>query len=110
MGIYEAYQIVRYGKLIAWPQWADLLSKWNHFILAVNSSINIIIYVIKDFKFRASLSALLSGRKLPIIRRSRVERGSSWLGSYRSNRSEMTLKTFATPDAGDNDHTQECES
>ena len=45
--VYEAYQMISYGKLIAWPLWADLLSKWNHFMLAVNSSINIIIYVIK---------------------------------------------------------------
>merc|ERR1711915_363860 len=81
MGIYEAYQIVRYGKLIAWPQWADLLSKWNHFMLAVNSSINIIIYVIRDFKFRSSLSALLSTKKFPTIRRSGNFRPSSWQGS-----------------------------
>ena len=45
--IYEAYQMIRYGRLIAWPLWADILSKLNHFMLAVNSSINIIIYVIK---------------------------------------------------------------
>ena len=45
--VYEAYQMIRYGELIAWPRWADLLSKWNHFMLAVNSSINIVIYVIK---------------------------------------------------------------
>ena len=45
--IYEAYQMLKYGELRFWPQWADLLSKWNHFMLAVNSSVNIFIYVIK---------------------------------------------------------------
>ena len=43
----EAYQMIRYGRLVNWPDWADVLSKWNHLMLAVNASINIIIYVIK---------------------------------------------------------------
>ena len=44
---YEAYQMVYYGHLIYWPAWAEVLSRWNHFMLAVNSSVNIFIYVIK---------------------------------------------------------------
>ena len=44
---YEAYQMVYYGELIVWPPWAEVLSRWNHFMLAVNASINIFIYVIK---------------------------------------------------------------
>ena len=45
--IYEAYQMLKYGELRFWPEWADFLSKWNHFMLTVNSSVNIFIYVIK---------------------------------------------------------------
>ena len=72
---YEAYQMVYYGELTFWPPWADVLTRWNHFMLAVNASINIFIYVVKvqtlrnkkqfktkyilkDFKFRAALSSL----------------------------------------------------
>ena len=44
---YEAYQMVYYGELKFWPPWAEVLSRWNHFMLAVNASINIFIYVIK---------------------------------------------------------------
>jgi hypothetical protein len=44
---YEAYQMVYYGELMVWPPWAEVLSRWNHFMLAVNASINIFIYVVK---------------------------------------------------------------
>ena len=44
---YEAYQMVYYGELMIWPPWAEVLSRWNHFMLAVNASINIFIYVVK---------------------------------------------------------------
>ena len=44
---FEAYQMIYYGQLMDWPLWADVISKLNHFMLAVNASINIIIYVIK---------------------------------------------------------------
>ena len=44
---YEAYQMMYYGELVDWPPWAEILSKWNHLMLTVNASINIIIYVIK---------------------------------------------------------------
>ena len=39
--------MIYYGQLMDWPLWADVISKLNHFMLAVNASINIIIYVIK---------------------------------------------------------------
>ena len=72
---YEAYQMVYYGELMVWPPWAEVLSRWNHFMLAMNASINIFIYVVKvgetqtctqssrrsflqDFKFRAALSSM----------------------------------------------------
>ena len=44
---YEGYQVLNYGELRYWPPWASLLSKWNHLMLTVNSSVNIFIYVIK---------------------------------------------------------------
>ena len=44
---YEAYQMINHGKLIIWPQWAEILSRVNHFMLAINASINIFIYVVK---------------------------------------------------------------
>ena len=47
--IYEAYQIVTYGQLMFWPPWAELLSHITHFMLALNSCINIFVYVAKVF-------------------------------------------------------------
>ena len=47
---YEAYQMVYYGELMVWPPWAEVLSRWNHFMLAMNASINIFIYVVKVFE------------------------------------------------------------
>ena len=44
---YEAYQMIYYGKLVIWPPWAEILSRLNHFMLALNASINIFIYVAK---------------------------------------------------------------
>ena len=79
--VYEAYQMIRYGELIAWPQWADLLSKWNHFMLAVNSSINIVIYVIKvRLQGRLELMMLSKGFQVQSI---------SFVTSFKAKRSKL---------------------
>ena len=39
--------MVQYGTTKSWPWWADNLSRWNHLMLVVNSSINILIYTAK---------------------------------------------------------------
>ena len=74
--MYEAWQVLYLGRLMYWPVWAGLLSRFNHLMLAVNASINIFIYVIKvrpnttgkhqairycfqDFKFRTALKNML---------------------------------------------------
>ena len=44
---YEAYQVIYNGDLLYWPPWAEVLSRFNHLMLAVNASINILIYVVK---------------------------------------------------------------
>jgi len=55
---YEAYQMVAFGELADWPPWAEVLSRWNHLMLATNASINIFIYVAKDQKFRDALASI----------------------------------------------------
>ena len=47
--------MLQYGTLLHWPSWANDLTRWNHLMLVINSSSNIIIYVAKDFKFRHAL-------------------------------------------------------
>ena len=42
-------QMVHYGTIQSWPGWADNLTRWNHLMLVVNSSINIVIYTAKVF-------------------------------------------------------------
>ena len=39
--------MVHYGTIQFWPVWADNLTRLNHLMLVVNSSINIIIYTAK---------------------------------------------------------------
>ena len=47
---YEAYHVFSYpGELMSWPPWAEQLCRFNHLMLAVNASINILIYVAKVF-------------------------------------------------------------
>merc|ERR1711915_118819 len=45
------------------PAWADTMVRVSHFLLAVNSSINIILYTANDVQFRRALLSLLRCRK-----------------------------------------------
>ena len=45
--LYEAWQMYNHGKIKDWPPWVDTLTRWNHVLLALNSSINIVIYAAK---------------------------------------------------------------
>jgi len=63
LNIYEAIQMIRFGTIKFWPEWADILTRVNHFMLVFNSSINIIIYTVKDFKFRRALAGLFCGEE-----------------------------------------------
>ena len=49
---YEFIQLYLYGEMKYWPSWIQTLVFLNHFALVVNSSINILIYTVKDEKFR----------------------------------------------------------
>ena len=41
------YKMIKYGTIQLWPEWADVLSRINHFMLVFNSSVNIVIYTLK---------------------------------------------------------------
>ena len=70
---YECIQLAIYGQLKHWPDWIQTLVHVNHFALVVNSSINILIYCVKDEKFRnvmwktLGLTRYASHVKLPHI-------------------------------------------
>merc|ERR1712123_334600 len=50
---YEVYHlIVKQDLLTDWPTWCDNVSSLSHLLLVINSSINIVIYTVKDDKFR----------------------------------------------------------
>ena len=55
---FEAYQMIYYWLLVVWPPWAEVLSRLNHFMLAVNASVNILIYVVKVFLFLCFVHSL----------------------------------------------------
>lgn len=56
--LFEAIQMYNHGEIKEWPDWIDGLTRLNHVLLAFNSSINILIYTAKDFKFRQALQNL----------------------------------------------------
>ena len=63
---YEAYQMIYYGQLVDWPPWAEVLSRLNHFMLAVNASVNILIYVVKVFfPILSIFLVIISGFQVP---------------------------------------------
>ena len=41
------FQMYNYGRIKHWPPWIDNLTRLNHVLLALNSSINIVIYTAK---------------------------------------------------------------
>ena len=47
LNLYEASQMIWFGTIEQWPKWADNLAQWNHLLLVVNSSGNILIYIVK---------------------------------------------------------------
>lgn len=63
LNVYEGVQIVHSESLISWPQWAENLSYFNHLLLVINSSINILIYTAKDAKFRNTLISIIRCKK-----------------------------------------------
>jgi len=63
LNIFEAFQMLHFGTIVIWPDWADVLTRCNHLMLVINSSVNIIIYTAKDFKFRVALGNLLFCRQ-----------------------------------------------
>jgi len=80
LNIYEAIQMFKYGEVKIWPNWATQLTYLNHLLFVINSSSNIIIYVAKDFKFRAALLECLGCQSQPVdtvvIRHRRSQRQS----------------------------------
>ena len=65
LNIYEGIQMVRDDEPNFWPEWANVLSMVSHLLLAINSSINFVIYTARDQKFRQALLLLFRCKKKP---------------------------------------------
>jgi len=63
LNIYEGFQMLCYGTIRYWPEALDTLTKLNHLLLAINSSVNIVIYTAKDLKFRHALFLMFRCKK-----------------------------------------------
>ena len=63
LNVFEGVQIIRDQNVMYWPQWAENLSYFNHLLLVINSSINILIYTAKDAKFRNTLISIFRCKK-----------------------------------------------
>ncbi len=64
LNFYEISQLFYDEEDKKWPLWAFLLTRINHFLLVINSSVNFFIYCFRDAKFRGSLIALLGLKRL----------------------------------------------
>jgi len=101
--LYEAGQMYNYGEIKEWPPWIDGLTRLNHVLLAFNSSINIVIYTAKDFKFRQALVNLWCCKTSANMRqssgcsgRSRSKRDESSSSSGHAN--SLAMVSTAVPD------------
>ena len=63
LNVFEGAQMIYFGSLVYWPEWANNLTYINHLMLVINSSINILIYAAKDAKFRRTLISILRCKK-----------------------------------------------
>ncbi len=63
LNFYEISQVFYDEKDKKWPLWAFLLTRVNHFLLIINSSVNFFIYCFRDAKFRNALISLLALKK-----------------------------------------------
>ncbi len=59
LNFYEISQVFYDEEDKRWPLWAFLLTRVNHFLLVINSSVNFFIYCFRDAKFRDTLIKLL---------------------------------------------------
>lgn len=66
LNIYEGVQMVQYETIQFWPEWTEILARWSHLLLVINSSINIVIYNAKDVKFRKALLSMFQCKKGPL--------------------------------------------
>jgi len=100
LNLYEAFQMIWFGTIEQWPKWADNLAQWNHLLLVVNSSGNILIYIVKDFKFRRALCLLMTCRERETQSDSQGFRRGS-MTSLTTCRKETTLSVISNSSISD---------
>ena len=60
------FQMVHYGTIQFWPAWADNLTRLNHLMLVVNSSVNILIYTAKVGRIKSCIVIFTSMHKVTV--------------------------------------------
>jgi hypothetical protein len=70
LNFFEIFLIFTGQKDARWPLWAFLMTRINHLMLVINSSVNFFIYSFRDAKFRNALFSLLGLDRLALIGRS----------------------------------------
>ena len=66
------FQMYNYGEIKHWPPWIDVLTRLNHVLLALNSSINIVIYTAKVTLFLQRSQECVKGVLLKYFRISKT--------------------------------------
>lgn len=62
LNFFEISRIFAEEKEKQWPLWAFLLTRVNHFLLVINSSVNFFIYCFRDVRFRHALFSVVGLR------------------------------------------------
>ena len=63
LNIYEGTRIFEDTSTWIWPVWAEIVTNCSHLLLVINSSINIVIFMARDHKFRQALLQMLQCKK-----------------------------------------------
>ena len=59
LNFYEVITIISGHKDDEWPMWTFVITRLNHILLVLNSSINFFIYCFRDRKFREALTSVI---------------------------------------------------
>jgi len=97
LNIYEAYMKFELQGEVPWTDTLQVLTNISNLLIVINSSVNIVIYAMKDFKFRQVLGYFFCGKPLRTVkhRRSGLTRdGGSMTTMGRSVRMPMASLAF----------------
>lgn len=98
LNFFEIWRILTGRRHEPWPMWAFLLTRTNHLLLVVNSSVNFFIYCFRDARFREAAMSILGVKRgvMFLFERGTLEEGCASQFSVR--RQESVIRATKTSD------------